>query len=132
MTPADTFAIELRKWWSFDDRQFHTHSWHSREDFIKDRLPAMLASIVAVPVADWHIVADEDVLIYVVHENAKYELDEKKRLSEWEGWAVGQWIRHNKGGWTWHGMLGHVTHVAPLPSLPAPPADPGIAEGERW
>jgi hypothetical protein len=33
-----TFAEELRKWWSFDDRQVHTHSWHSREDFIKDKM----------------------------------------------------------------------------------------------
>lgn len=28
---------ELREWWSFDQHQFHTHSYHSREDYI-DRL----------------------------------------------------------------------------------------------
>lgn len=38
------FADELRKWWSFDDRQRHTHSWHSREDFIEKKLPALLSS----------------------------------------------------------------------------------------
>lgn len=36
------FAEELRKWWSFDDRQQHTHSWHSREDFIAKKLPELL------------------------------------------------------------------------------------------
>lgn len=36
------FANELRKWWSFDDRQMHTHSWHSREDFIERKLPELL------------------------------------------------------------------------------------------
>jgi len=38
------FAAELRKWWSFDDRQFHTHTWHTREDFIRDELPKLLAA----------------------------------------------------------------------------------------
>lgn len=38
----EEFAEELRKWWSFDDRQQYTHSWHSREDFIEHRLPKML------------------------------------------------------------------------------------------
>jgi hypothetical protein len=38
------FADELRKWWSFDDRQFHTHSWHTREDFTKEKLPELLAA----------------------------------------------------------------------------------------
>lgn len=36
------FAEELRKWWSFDDGQIHTHSWHSREDFIERKLPGLL------------------------------------------------------------------------------------------
>ena len=26
---------ELRQWWSFDDNQRHTHSWHDRENFIE-------------------------------------------------------------------------------------------------
>lgn len=119
MRPVDTFANELRKWWSFDDGQQHTHSWHSREDFIKDKLPSLIgAGIVGVPVADWRITVDEDVLIYVVHQNAQYEADEKQRLAQWEGWCVGRWIKHNKGGWMWHGMLGRITHVAPLPGRP--------------
>ena len=41
------FAAELRQWWTFDNQQQHTHSWHSREDFIQKRLPALLAGIVA-------------------------------------------------------------------------------------
>jgi hypothetical protein len=39
------FAKELRKWWSFDDRQMHTHSWHSREDFIEKVLPKLLEKV---------------------------------------------------------------------------------------
>jgi hypothetical protein len=26
---------DLRQWWSFDNNQRHTHSWHQREDFIE-------------------------------------------------------------------------------------------------
>lgn len=39
---TEQFADELRKWWAFDDRQHHAHSWHTREDFIKDKLPELL------------------------------------------------------------------------------------------
>src|SRR5713226_816460 len=48
MTVAEqlaTFADELRKWWAFDDRQIHTHSWHTREDFIEGKLPELLADM---------------------------------------------------------------------------------------
>jgi hypothetical protein len=44
------FAEELRKWWRFDDRQQHTHSWHDREDFIERKLPELIARIEA----PWH------------------------------------------------------------------------------
>jgi hypothetical protein len=27
---------DIRKWWSFSNSQQHTHSWHSREDFIEE------------------------------------------------------------------------------------------------
>lgn len=36
------FAEVLRRWWSFNDMQRHTHSWHSREDFIERELPKLL------------------------------------------------------------------------------------------
>lgn len=36
---------ELRDWWSFDERQQHTHSWHTREDFI-ERLPKLLDTLL--------------------------------------------------------------------------------------
>lgn len=73
----------------------------------------------AVPTADWRIVVNEDVLIYVVHDHAQYEKDEAVRREKWEGWFIGCWVNHNKGGWMWNGMLGRVTHVAPLPDRPA-------------
>ncbi len=39
----ELFAEALRKWWSFDDHQQHTHSWHTREDFIEKMLPKLLS-----------------------------------------------------------------------------------------
>ena len=71
----------------------------------------------AVPVESWKIVVDEDVLIFVVHENLQYATDEADR-AQWQAWCVGRWIDHNKGGWMWHGLCGRVTHVAPLPERP--------------
>lgn len=67
---------------------------------------------------EWPKEIDERVLLYVVHQNAQYESDETKRVTDWEGWCVGSWTDFNGGGWTWHGMIGTVTHVAPL--LPPP------------
>ena len=29
---------EIRKWWTFNEYQEHTHSWHTREDFIEQKL----------------------------------------------------------------------------------------------
>lgn len=48
---AKGFAAILRKWWSFDDRQLHTHSWHSREDFIEQKLPTLIDEIRRTAVA---------------------------------------------------------------------------------
>lgn len=73
---------------------------------------------IATPVAQWVTKVEQPVLIYVVHTNAEFEKDEKRRKEMWEGWYVGRWIDHNHGGWMWHGMLGTVTHVAPLPAPP--------------
>jgi hypothetical protein len=42
---VQTLAEELRKWWSFDDRQHHTHSWHDRETFIELKLPELLRDV---------------------------------------------------------------------------------------
>lgn len=79
---------------------------------------AALRRATAIPIDQWKIVVDEPVLIYVVHDHAKYESDPIRRKQEWEGWCVGRWINHNGGGWTWHGHIGRVTHVAPLPLSP--------------
>lgn len=69
-------------------------------------------------VEEWPKEIDERVLLYVVHQSAQYEPDAAKRESDWEGWCVGHWTDFNGGGWTWHGMIGTITHVAPL--LPRP------------
>jgi len=42
----EMFAVELRKYWSFNDGQRHTHTWHSREDFIEQKLPALVRAVV--------------------------------------------------------------------------------------
>lgn len=36
--------------------------------------------------------------------------------SIWEGPVIAQWIDHNGGGWTWHGLAGALTGWMPLPS----------------
>lgn len=66
----------------------------------------------------WPKVEGERVLIYVVHPNAKLEKDEVVRRATWEGWFSAHWTNFNHGGWTWHGMIGEVTHVAPMPAAP--------------
>ena len=48
---VNDFAGVLRKWWAFDRRQQHMHTWHSREDFIEQSLPALLTSITEKAVA---------------------------------------------------------------------------------
>lgn len=40
--PTDKFVEILRKHWSFDNNQQHTHTWHDREDFIEKVLPSLL------------------------------------------------------------------------------------------
>lgn len=109
-----------------DDESLHpTMERHSRCDCrigaraILSRLSLQSGVGGVVPVDQWKIGAGERVLLYVVHPNAKYEADDARRLSEWEGWFTGCWIKHNNGGWMWHGMSGTVTHVAPLPSTPS-------------
>lgn len=40
---VERLKTELLKWWSFDDYQRHTHTWHTRTDFIFTELPKILA-----------------------------------------------------------------------------------------
>lgn len=57
------------------------------------------------------------VLLWCVHAHAAYSADPVS-----EGWAacvLGQWINHNGGGWTWHGLCGRLTHWRPLPPPPS-------------
>lgn len=56
------------------------------------------------------------IIAWCVHVNAEFSKDPVG-----EGWScpvVAQWIDHNGGGWTWHGLCG--TLVAWMPA-PAPP-----------
>lgn len=72
----------------------------------------------AMEAGQWPKVEGERVLIYVVHPDAKLEPDEAIRKARWEGWFSAHWTSFNHGGWVWHGMIGDVTHVAPLPLAP--------------
>ena len=73
------------------------------------------------PVSGWRDMAEAPrdgtrILIWFVHQNAKYAADPIK-----EGWAAAheaQWIDHNGGGWTWHGLCGVATYWQPLPAPP--------------
>lgn len=74
------FADELRKWWSFDDRQCHTHNWHSREDFIADRLPALLAGSA-------HEITKETILM--LEERLEAQIAANRGYSEkWMEWKA--------------------------------------------
>ncbi len=56
------------------------------------------------------------VFLWMVHANAQFSSD-----PETDGWVapvVAQWIEHNGGGWTWHGLCGCPTHWMPLPAAP--------------
>lgn len=72
---------------------------------------------IAVPAANWKPVPDQLVMVFVVHPNAAYA--EPEDLHLWRGWFLATWTRFNGGGWVWHGMVGTVTHVRPLPPVPA-------------
>jgi len=37
-----SFAEELRKWWSFNSMQVHTHTWHDRENFIEEKMRELI------------------------------------------------------------------------------------------
>ena len=48
------------------------------------------------------------IIAWCVHENAKYSKDP---IAEgWEAAVITRWIKHNGGGWTWHGHVGTFTH----------------------
>lgn len=56
------------------------------------------------------------ILAWCEHINAKYA---KNAVAEgWAGPVVANWINHNGGGWTWHGLAGQFTHWMPLPEPP--------------
>lgn len=63
------------------------------------------------------------VWLWCVHNLAQYCEDPVA-----EGYAapvVGEWIDHNGGGWTWHGLCGVHTHWMPYRDgdpLPSPPS----------
>jgi hypothetical protein len=46
-TDMAKLADELRKYWSFDNDQMHTHSWHDRENFIERVLPKWMDALRA-------------------------------------------------------------------------------------
>lgn len=75
----------------------------------------------ATPVDEWPTEIDEEVEIFVVHQNAQY-VSRLEDLSDWSGWVRAKWIDHNGGGWTWNGMCGRVTHVRPIISAEFPEA----------
>ena len=47
--PWRNLVAAIRKWWSFDSNQQHTHSWHDREDFILNALPDLVDAVAKLP-----------------------------------------------------------------------------------
>jgi hypothetical protein len=56
------------------------------------------------------------ILACFEHPHRKYN---SHRPSDYIGVVSARWIDHNGGGWTWHGISGHVTHWRPLPAPPS-------------
>jgi hypothetical protein len=56
------------------------------------------------------------VLLWMVHKNAQYS--DNPIEEGWEAPVVAQWIDHNGGGWTWHGLCGSPTRWSTLPPSP--------------
>lgn len=78
---------------------------------------AALAEVVAWQPMDTAPKDGTRILIWFVHKNAKYCKDPIA-----EGYAAAheaQWIDHNGGGWTWHGLCGVATLWQPLPAPPS-------------
>ena len=76
-----------------------------------------------IPVAEWQKKPGEQVLLWVIHPTAQHYAG--KDRDEWQCWCVGYWTERSKNwpeghgeGWVWNGMMGHITHVAPLPPAP--------------
>jgi hypothetical protein len=69
-----------------------------------------------IPESEWPREIDERVLIFVVHPNAAFARADD--LANWMGWFQASWTDFNGGGWVWHGMIGAVTHVRPMPPVP--------------
>lgn len=83
----------------------------------------IMRNVRQVPVAEWPKKPGEQVLLWVVHPNAEFCTG--KDRDEWQGWCAGYWTERSKSwphghdkGWVWNGMMGHITHVAPLPPAP--------------
>lgn len=97
MLRLHAFAEELRKWWSFDDRQQHTHSWHAREDFIQQKLPELLVSN-----RDERIELADSIIRDMVekYDNARRDLgafpagDRRAAMSEHRLWHAMNSARH--------------------------------------
>jgi plasmid stabilization system protein ParE len=53
------------------------------------------------------------ILIWFVHENARYSKDPV--AEGWEAAHEAYWIDHNKGGWTWYGLCGKATKWRTMP-----------------
>lgn len=51
------------------------------------------------------------VWLWVVHRSARYSRDP---IAEgWEAPVRAEWIDHNAGGWTWHGLAGSIVMWMP-------------------
>lgn len=76
------FANVLRCYWRFDSGQQHTHSWHDREDFIRDRLPAMLDALVQRKVEEERERCAEiaDTFAEVAKADARFDAQEDARF----------------------------------------------------
>lgn len=67
------------------------------------------------------------IVAWCVHPTAAVAERSEGDQSIWEGPVIAQWIDHNGGGWTWHGLAGALTGWMPLPTG----APRGCSNGEQ-
>ncbi len=89
MTNASIINV-IRNYWRFDHGQQHTHTWHDREDFIRDHLVPLAARIAELE-------AERDRLAAIV--------ERLPRTADWVPVTPGMTLHHPDDITTYGGVI---------------------------
>lgn len=91
----------------------------------RNRAYRYIAFVTGMPEPECHMADQTDIdKLRIIYKAALHATPEGIRdwwKSEGEGWIAvheAQWLNHNGGGWTWHGLCGVARRVRPLPAIP--------------